>query len=388
MNVKRMSITMLSNGMSHHQLPFCEYMAKQRDIDFYFIATKPLAEERLKMGYEDFNYSRNYIVRSYESEDSYKLAMTLANNSDFVIYGSAPYTFIRSRIRNKKWTFIYSERIFKEGLKDKKLMKKVISYFLHYAAVPQKRLAFLCASAYAAKDFRMFGLNPQRMYKWGYFPPDTNKDIKELLDQKRTNSFVWVGRMISLKHPELAILLAEKLKEKRVPFHLTMVGNGSLYEMLSDMIREKGLQQYVTMTGPLPKDEVRTVMEQSDILLATSDYAEGWGTVINEGMNSACAVVASHAMGATRFLIQDRQNGMIFNNGDVEELFEKIKSLLTEKDKKIQIQKQAFFTIKNEWNGENAGSKLIHLCHQLQSGRDDFHYKSGVCSLAKVNIDK
>lgn len=56
MNVKKMSITMLSNGMSHHQLPFCEYMAKQRDIDFYFIATKPLAEERLKMGYEDLNY--------------------------------------------------------------------------------------------------------------------------------------------------------------------------------------------------------------------------------------------------------------------------------------------------------------------------------------------
>lgn len=47
--------------------------------------------------------------------------------------------------------------------------------------------------------------------------------------------------------------------------------------------------------------EVRSYMEKADIYLFTSDFNEGWGAVLNESMNSGCAVVASHAIGSVPF---------------------------------------------------------------------------------------
>lgn len=384
--MNKISITIISNAMSHHQILFCEYMAKQEDIDFYFIATKPIAQERLQMGYENLNHSGNYIVRSYENKVEYKRARELAENSDFVIYGSAPYVFVRSRIWKNKWTFVYSERIFKNGIKDKKLFKKIIIYLLYYGMVPHRRLRLLCASAYAAKDFRKFGFKSSHMYKWGYFPPDTKQSLRELLESKEKNNLIWVARMIPWKHPELPVFLAERLKENQIPFQLTLVGDGPLFKQIAEMIKEKELSEHVTLTGSLPKDEVRNRMERSEILLATSDYGEGWGAVINEGMNSACAVVASHAMGATRFLIENEKNGLIFESENIEELYEKIVELLKNREKRHQIQKKAFTTIENEWNGKNAAKKLIYLCRQLQDGNTEFHYPEGICSWSENNI--
>lgn len=384
--MNRISITMFSNGMSHHQLPFCKYMDERTDVEFCFVATKPVAEERLKMGYEDLNYSENYILRSYENELCYQAAMEKADTSDFVIYGSAPYEFIKRRLKENKWTFLYSERIFKKGMKDRSLLKKIISYFLHFGIVSKKYLGLLCASSFAAKDFSKFGLDPMKMYKWGYFPPDTEKAFENIVIDKKRNQLIWVGRMIDWKHPEMAISICNKLRADGIPFHLTMVGDGELFNEIQRMVKTHSLENYVTLTGSLPKEEVRRRMEASDILLATSDYAEGWGAVINEGMNSGCAVVASHAMGATPFLIQHKENGMIFKSGDSEDLFEKTKTLLMDENLKKEIQEKAFYTIKNEWNGANAGKKLIELCYQLKKGNTDFHYPEGICSLAETSV--
>ena len=36
---------------------------------------------------------------------------------------------------------------------------------------------------------------------------------------------------------------------------------------------------------------------------------EGWGAVVNEAMNSGCAVVADHMIGAAPWLIRQGENG-------------------------------------------------------------------------------
>ena len=93
---KRISVTMISNAMNHHQFPFCDSMAEIEDVSFRFIATKPIAKERLQTGFKDLNDSRPYIVRAYASEEEKAAALSLAENSDFVIYGSAPFFYIKT----------------------------------------------------------------------------------------------------------------------------------------------------------------------------------------------------------------------------------------------------------------------------------------------------
>ena len=80
------------------------------------------------------------------------------------------------------------------------------------------------------------------------------------------------------------------------------------------MIREKKLEDCVHMLGAMSPDEVRKHMEQANIFLFTSDRNEGWGAVLNEAMNSGCAVVASHAIGSVPYLIKNGNNGYIYEN--------------------------------------------------------------------------
>ena len=96
---------------------------------------------------------------------------------------------------------------------------------------------------------------------------------------------------------------------------------------LSKMIIDEGLSNNVKILGSMSPEKVREYMEQSEIFLFTSDREEGWGAVLNEAMNSACAVVASDAAGSTNFLVVDGENGFLYKSGDIDDLYYKVKLL-------------------------------------------------------------
>ena len=100
-------------------------------------------------------------------------------------------------------------------------------------------------------------------------------------------------------------------------------------------------------------------MEESEIFLFTSDRNEGWGAVLNESMNSACAVVANCAIGSVPFLLNNGDNGYIYKDGDVDDLYNKVKSLLDNADERKCIAKNAYATMVDEWNAENAAQSAL-----------------------------
>lgn len=129
------------------------------------------------------------------------------------------------------------------------------------------------------------------------------------------------------KHPDDAIKVAKLLKDSGYDFHLDMVGTGEMENTLKSMADSMNLNDYVTFTGPVQSDKVRGFMERAGIFLFTSDRQEGWGAVLNESMNSGCAVVASHAIGSVPFLMKNKANGLIYPSGKIEKMFEKVKYL-------------------------------------------------------------
>ena len=129
-------------------------------------------------------------------------------------------------------------------------------------------------------------------------------------------------------------------------------------------------------------------MEKSEIFIFTSDRNEGWGAVLNESMNSACAVVANSAIGSVPFLMQDGENGYMYKDGDIDDLFEKVKKLLDNADERKRIAKNAYKTMADEWNAENAAKKFVALCEKMLDGEyRPFPYERGVCSKAEILKD-
>jgi len=125
-------------------------------------------------------------------------------------------------------------------------------------------------------------------------------------------------------------------------------------------------------------------MEESEIFLFTSDRNEGWGAVLNEAMNSACAVVASHSIGSVPFLIQDYENGLIFKDGQADDLYKKVKFLLDNPTLRKKISMNAYETIYKQWNASNAAKRLILLSKEILSGNKKAEpFKDSVCSKAE-----
>lgn len=382
-----MKVTFFSNFLNHHQLPLCLAMDKLTEGQFTFVATTPVPQERLQMGYYDMNKQYPFVLTTYDSEENERAAQALAMRSDVIITGSAPESYTKMRIEQGKLTFRYSERIYKRGtwrVLSPRGFRNMMKNHRKYRRVP---LYMLCASAYTPFDFSLTGSYLGKTFKWGYFPEVRTQNVDALMQLKGLKgklSILWVGRLIEWKHPDSSVRLAEKLRQKGYDFELNIIGNGAMEEQLRQMIHEKQLENCVSMLGAMSPEKVRNYMEAADIFLFTSDFNEGWGAVLNEAMNSGCAVVASHAIGSVPFLIRDGENGLIYKNGDENGLFNRVVQLINHPEKRKQMGRMAYQTLAEQWNAETAANRFLKLCQAIQEGKPLDLFEDGPCSMAEI----
>ena len=374
------TVTFFSNFLLHHQTPFCEAMVDKLGDNFKYVATETIPKERLDLGYKDLSHDVDYAVNSYESEEKYELAMKLGAESDVVIIGSAPDSFIEERLKNNKLTFRYHERYFKEGRWRIIDPRVFISHYKKDIRYKKKNLYMLCASAYTAPDCRFIGCYKEKTFKWGYFPPVKRyDDLESLIKNKEHVSILWAGRFIDWKHPEAPLYVAKELKQNGYYFTLNIIGSGVLEDDIKKSITENGLNENVKLLGTMSPENVREIMERSEIFLFTSDRNEGWGAVLNESMNSACAVVASGAIGSVPYLIKDGENGYVYKDGDLNDLFAKVKNLIDDDKKRIAFAKNAYRTLTDTWNAETAAERLLTLIDNIKNGKET-PFTDGPCS--------
>lgn len=382
MSNNRVTVTFYSNFLLLHQVPFCEEMVRILGDGFYFVATRPIPQDRIEMGYEDLSHSTSYSINAYENAESEKLAKRLAIESDIVIHGAAPEQYLYDRLKRNKITFRYSERFFKRG--KIRLLDPRVAWFYYKNAFRyrNKNLYMLCASAYTAQDCQFIRCFPEKTFKWGYFPEVISYDTEELMKKKENDriSILWVGRQIVWKHPEVAVRLAYELKKKEYPFELVIIGDGPLQDSLVQQVKEKKVSDFVRFEKFLPQPKVREYMEKADIFLFTSDKQEGWGAVLNEAMNSGCAVVANDAIGSVPFLIKDGVNGLTYHN-DEKDMIAKVEKLINDRELTKRMGLEAYSAMRTMWNAENATQRLVHLFQGLLQGKI-VEFEEGPCSRA------
>lgn len=381
-----MKVTFVSNYINHHQIPLSNVLFACLGKDYTFIQGEPMEEERVRMGWNPKEVPE-YVRFAYEEPEA---CARLVSESDIVIWGGLEdESMLQPRLAQKKPVFRYSERLYKSGqwkaISPRGLRKK----YLDHTRYRKDRMYLLCAGAYVASDFQIVRAYPGKMFTWGYFPECRTYDIEKLWLEKefttQKKEILWAARFIDWKHPELVIHLAAELLKQRQDFHITMLGNGELYSVTESLIREKHLEEYVTLAGSRSPEEVRAAMEKAPVFLMTSDRQEGWGAVMNEAMNSGCAVIANRMVGAAPYLIQQGKNGYWYQKGTVEELVSLIVPLLEEKEHCKEIGIQAYQTISKLWNAQVAGERLLQLFEDVAAGREPrIPWESGPCSRAEI----
>lgn len=389
-----MKIIFVSNYINHHQIPFCEAMQEALGEGYTFIQTQAMEEERLKLGWQQ-EAQLPYVKYAYEEQEA---CQKLVLESDIVIWGGVEdETMLKPRLLAGKPVIRYSERLYKTGqwkaVSPRGLRKKYHDH-TKYRKAP---VYLLCAGAFVASDFHIIRAYPGKMFKWGYFPACKEYDLNGLMakkcwaeaeqmsDKAPKTELLWAARFIDWKHPELVVALAEKLAEVRDDFHITMIGGGEMKDAIEAVIREKHLEELITLAGTKTPAQVREAMEGAPIFLMTSDRQEGWGAVMNEAMNSGCAVIADRKEGAALYLIEHGMNGFVYRNATAEALAELVIPLLDSRAYCEQISSKAYETISTKWNARVATERLLRICRDIVSGKTpEIIWEDGPCSRAEV----
>lgn len=369
---RNITCVFLSNYLNHHQIPFCNAMYRFLGGRFVFLQTEAVEEERVRMGWNE-KPSEPYLRLFYEEAEACR---RLVLDAGLVIFGGTDDEgYIEERLAQGKPVVRYSERLYKTGqwkaVSPRGLRKKYHDHTRHH----RQPVYLLCAGAYVPSDFHIVRAYPGKMFCWGYFPETKHYDVEALLegkgrapgqeDGRPVPYLLWAARMIDLKHPELAVETAAYLRERGLAFHMDLIGGGALQERVEAMIRAKGLESCVELKGFLRPEQVREHMERADVFLFTSDRQEGWGAVANEAMNSGCALVADHMIGAVPYLVRHGENGYVYRDGHKEELFALTERLVRDRELCRRLGRNAYHTVADAWNAEYAAEALLKLCLRL-----------------------
>lgn len=387
-----MKIVFANNYLNHHERYISEALYRMPNVEFYFIQTKEIEKSRVQMGWQDMS-DAPFCICSYKNKENHDLALKLCFEADALILGGAPNEFFRKRVKANKLTFFYCERLFRNGVWHM-LNPRTFITVLNRFILPgiKSNVHMLCASAYTAMDcYKIFAYRG-KYYKWGHFinvntivDDNVSMSVKNnSLRNKKSISILWVGRFLRLKHPEMAVELANTLKKKNIPFTLDIIGSGEMEKELRNMITHYNLSDSVKMLGTMNPSKVREHMENSDIFLFTSDFNEGWGAVLGEALASGCAVVTSHGIGATPFLAKHQENSLVYETGNYDSFERNVLKLVESEYLRQRLSRNALKTMNEIWNPLEAAKRFVQVVETFMKHGEMIYFNDGPLSKAEL----
>ena len=142
----------------------------------------------------------------------------------------------------------------------------------------------------------------------------------------RDNVFnmVSIGRLDKNKNHQLLIDVVLDLKNRKIPVHLTIVGEGDERISLQEKILQLNLSDQLSLVGL--QEKVEMYLWNAD-LYVHSAITEGFGLTLIEAMACGLPVVCTDGEG-NRDLIQEGENGFMVGERDPKLLADKIELLL------------------------------------------------------------
>ena len=382
-----MTIAYLGNEFMLHFSFLCDELYKLTNGNFWFIEANEMNNgNRTKIPSTFDLYKKPYLIQAWRSLDDKAKAMNLVRTVDVMLIGAgyAGLEYGRVRLETGKLTFEPTERQLKRGIFNA-FSKVTRGYARLYLTSNHNNVYRLCSSAFLANDvYFLYPFFKDKCYKWGYFTKVSELNIDEIVNKRRNNDHIkimCIGRLINWKRIDLPIRMVAELKRLGYIIDLNIIGEGALKEELECLIHKLKVDEMVHMLGNVPNEKVYELLQEHDIFVLPSNKREGWGAVLNEAMSNGCACVASDLVGAAPFLIDNGRNGFLFRTGDVNDLTNKIKSLIDNIEMRESFQKQAYKTMIEIWNPSKAAENLVLLSKSILSGTP-VAINEGPCSKA------
>lgn len=165
--------------------------------------------------------------------------------------------------------------------------------------------------------------------------PVNFNDIPDRRPYSIEMEIVTVGRLIEQKNHKLLINAFSKILRQYPDYKLKIYGIGPLESDLKKLIDDLNIKDKVELMGT--KSKVMYEVNNSEIFVLPSNF-EGFPNVLIEAMATGLPVISSNfKTGIAEELINDGENGYLFDVGDENGLIDSLLKILSRKDEFPQM---------------------------------------------------
>jgi glycosyltransferase involved in cell wall biosynthesis len=180
--------------------------------------------------------------------------------------------------------------------------------------------------------------------------------VWEKLHIENKKVILYVGRLFKKKGVEILLKAFRRLETNMDNIFLLIVGTGKYTKYLKNLSNKLEIKN-INFFGYLNPNEISSAYSVANVFcLPSYTYnghgGEGWGLVINEAASMSLPIVTTDAVGSSPDLVKNGYNGFIVKNGNINELFDALKTLLSNDElrEKMKSNSRRIFEIFNDLN--------------------------------------
>ena len=153
-------------------------------------------------------------------------------------------------------------------------------------------------------------------------------------------------------------LRAFGLVQKKYPdAQLTLLGGGPLKSELEQYAMDQGLQN-VTFVGQIPNTEISRYLDEADIMVSSPRF-DNMPVSVLEGFRAGLLVISSN-VGGVPYMIEDGQNGLLFESDNDHQMAEKMMLAVDDQDATRRMIANARQSLE-DYKWETCREKLLAL---------------------------
>lgn len=362
--------------------------------------------EKMNVFAEHLNY--NVTIITYE-QGNHKIPFTLSPKVNYIDLNCVFYKLYQNNILKRTFKFLYLKSKFRKKInriindvkpdilmcttyslldvstviKNKTVPIKIIESHSEKDAILKRKDNNLLYSTYALfsnylliekikKSSIFITLTHEDFSKWSEIQnkiviPNMLYSIPNKV--KTESSFKKVlslGRLEEQKGYDMLIKAWIPISKKHPDWRLEIFGSGSKKDYLNNLIDELDLNKYIKIKDPI--NNVYNELQNSDLYVLSSRW-EGFGMVLIEAMISGVPPVSFACPCGPKDIIKDGEDGLLVENGNIEQLTEKICYLIENEDVRKEMGKKARINVER-FKVENIAKQWDDLFKDLLSQKE------------------
>ena len=189
--------------------------------------------------------------------------------------------------------------------------------------------------------------------------------VRESAPANEHPHLLFVAQVHERKGAFVLVEACRRLVDRGQEFHCTIVGGGPLLEAVRSQVDELDLQQNVTLTGPLPQEDLPPLFEKADVftipcVTAADGDKDGIPVALMEAMAQGIPAVSTRVSGIPE-LIEDGVSGLLVDERDPDALAQALGQLLSDPELRARLGHAGRDVVEREFDVERTTARLAEL---------------------------